>query len=60
MKFIKYVQFRGRRIPALDNADPWVGIDSRVGDMIFIPCAVYFFWALLISIVDMNIERDML
>jgi hypothetical protein len=38
----------------------WVEIDSRVGDMIFIPCAVYFFWALLISIVDMNIERDML
>jgi hypothetical protein len=23
MKFIKYVQSRGRRIPALDNADPW-------------------------------------
>lgn len=38
----------------------WVGTDLRVVDMIFVPCAVYFFWALLISIVDMNIERDVL
>ena len=38
----------------------WVGTDPRIVNMIFVPCAIYFLWALLISIVDMNIERDVL
>ena len=38
----------------------WVGIDQRIIDMIFIPCAIYFIWAFLISWIDLHIERDIL
>ena len=38
----------------------WVGTDSRIIDMIFVPCAAYFAWAVMISAIDMSIERDVL
>ena len=38
----------------------WVGTDIRIVNMIFLPCAMYFVWAFLISWVDMSIERDVL
>jgi hypothetical protein len=36
------------------------GEPQYLQDAIFIPCAVFFLWSLLMSIVDMNIERDVL
>lgn len=38
----------------------WIGISQNIQDLIFIPCATYFIWAMLISFVDMKIERDVL
>lgn len=37
-----------------------LGEPQYIQDLIFIPCAVFFLWSLLMSIVDMNIERDVL
>lgn len=38
----------------------WIGTDIRIVNTIFLPCAVYFAWAFLISWVDRSIERDVL
>jgi len=36
------------------------GEPQYLQDVIFVPCAVFFLWSLLMSIIDMNIERDVL
>ena len=36
------------------------GIPQYLQDIVFFPCGIYFLWALVITIIDINIERDVL
>lgn len=36
------------------------GEPQYLQDLIILPCGVFFLWSLCMSIVDMNIERDVL
>jgi uncharacterized membrane protein YccC len=36
------------------------GEPQYLQDLIVVPCAMFFFWSLCMSIIDMNIERDTL
>ena len=38
----------------------WYGVAQPIIDSIFVPCGIYFLWAVVISLIDMNIGRDVL
>jgi len=35
-------------------------VSLYIQNAVFLPCACYFLWAFCISLIDMNIERDVL
>jgi hypothetical protein len=35
-------------------------VEQSIIDSVFVPCALYFLWVFGISLIDVNIERDVL